>query len=57
VALFAFGGTFNNCVQIVSKKFGLDAANCIAEIVLGRDVVAIEYGPSAVTRHAQPSGA
>ncbi len=36
----------------MSKKSGLDAANCIAEIVLGHDVVAVEYGPGAVTRHA-----
>jgi len=56
VALFAFWGISTNCVQNVSKILGLDASDGIAEIVLGHDVVPVEHGSGAVTRHAHYHG-
>ncbi len=51
MALFAFWGLFANCVQNVSKIFGLDACDGIAEILFGHDVVPVEHGSGTVTRH------
>src|SRR6266852_9250776 len=47
-----FWGTFCDYVQIASKKSSLDASNPGAEIVLGHNVLPIEYGPGPLTRHA-----
>ena len=56
MALFAFWGISTNCVQNVCKILGLDASDGIAEIVLGHDVVPVEHGSGAVTRHAHYHG-